>query len=85
MRMGLLWHDSTSKHTVKKVADAATRYAERFGHKPNTCYVNPTQLPDRERKVEGVLVRPSSRVLRHHFWIGVESEQPVPAENDNPS
>ena len=85
MRMGLLWHDSTDKPIADKVRDAATRYAERFGKKPNTCYVNPTQLPDGERTVNEIAIRPSSRVLRHHFWIGVESEQPVPAENDNPA
>ena len=75
MREGLLWHDSGSEDLAWKLARAAQRYRDRFGDKPNVCYVHPTLLPDGDRKVDGILVRSSSRVLRHHFWLGHEQAE----------
>jgi hypothetical protein len=72
MDVGLLWHDSGSEDLARKVARAAKRYQDRFGEKPNVCYVNPALLPDGDRRINGILVRPSPRILRHHFWLGLE-------------
>ena len=78
MDIGLLWHDGGSADLARTLAQAAKRYHDRFGNKPNVCYVHPTLLPDGDCKVNGILVRPSARVLRHHFWIGQEQvEQPT--------
>ena len=75
MREGLLWHDSGSEDLAWKLAKAAQRYRDRFGDKPNVCYVHPTLLPDGDKQVAGMLVRSSSRVLRHHFWLGQEKAE----------
>jgi hypothetical protein len=73
MNIGLLWHDS--QHPVDlAVKLAAARYEERFGEKPNVCYVHPTALPDGDRMVGVMSIKSSSRVLRYHFWIGVEAQ-----------
>lgn len=73
MTIGLLWHDN--QHPIDlAVKLAAARYEERFGEKPNVCYVHPTVLPDGDRTVSGVLIKSSSRVLRCHYWIGVEAQ-----------
>ncbi len=78
MDIGLLWHDGGSTDMAGTLAQAAKRYRDRFGDKPNVCYVHPTLLPDGDRKVNGILVRSSARVLRHHFWLGQEkTEQPT--------
>jgi len=72
MEVGLLWHDSGAEDLAWKLSRAAKRYHERFGDKPDVCYVNPAQLPDGDRTINGILVRPSPRIMRHHFWLGKE-------------
>jgi len=72
MNVGLLWHDNGSDDLARKLARAAQRYKARFGDKPNVCYVNPSLLPQGDKKVGGILVRSSGRILRHHFWLGLE-------------
>ncbi len=78
METGLLWHDSGSGDLAWKLAQAAKRYQDRFGHKPNVCYVNPALLPEGDRNVNGILVRSSPRVLRNHFWLGREKPEQLP-------
>ncbi|HOU15111.1 MAG TPA: hypothetical protein PKZ84_18530 [Anaerolineae bacterium] len=78
MDVGLLWHDSGAEDLAWKLARAAKRYRDRFGDKPNVCYVNPSLLPEGDRKVDGILVRSSPRVLRHHFWLGREKAETIP-------
>ena len=75
IKEGLLWHDSGSEDLAWKLARAVRRYHVRFGNKPNVCYVHPALLPDGDRKVDGIQVRSSSRVLRHHFWLGMEQAE----------
>jgi len=70
MQIGLLWNDA--KPPALAVPLAAARYAERFGAPPNTCYVHPAALPDGEVVIGEVRVRTSPRVLKQHYWIGVE-------------
>ena len=79
MDIGLLWHDGGSADLAGTLAQAAKRYHDRFGDKPNVCYVHPTLLPDGDRKVNGILVRSSARVLRHHFWLGQEKIEQLTA------
>lgn len=75
MNIGLLWHDSSSQDLARKLAPAAQRYQERFGELPNVCYVHPGQLPDGDRQVGSIWVRPSRQILPHHFWLGLEQER----------
>jgi hypothetical protein len=72
MDIGLLWH--SVKPVDEALPRAAARFVERLGGAPNVCYVHPTVLPDGDRMVEGVLLKSSSRVLKNHFWIGVEAQ-----------
>ncbi len=67
MKSGLLWYDADPKKPIEaKIAEAAQRYYEKFGVRPNTCFVNPSALPQGEAlptKVEaaanGKAARPS--------------------------
>ena len=80
MITGVLYHNSSEKVSLgAKVAEAAVAHIRRTGVQPDTCYVHPTALPDGDRVFHGIAVRSSARVLRHHFWIGVENEK-VPDE-----
>ncbi len=72
MQIGLLWYDNGNSELPLKVSQAVKRYRERFGAEPNVCYVPPENLPNGEQQVEGVAVRASPRILRHHLWVGRE-------------
>jgi len=72
MQIGLLWYDNGNSELPLKVSQAVKRYRERFGVEPNVCYVPPENLPEGEQQVAGVAVRASSRILRHHLWVGQE-------------
>jgi hypothetical protein len=49
MREGWLWFDNDQSRTVEeKVRRAAERYREKFGRVPNTCYVHPQAIDDKE-------------------------------------
>ena len=73
---GLLWFDDDpTRATGDKIARAAQRYRQKYGHSPDVCYVHPAHLK------EGVLgmglskeikVLPAKSVLPHHFWMGMK-------------
>jgi hypothetical protein len=46
VEVGLLWYDDSQTDFAKKVLEAAERYEEKFGARPNRCYVNPELLPN---------------------------------------
>ena len=46
MKSGLLWYDADPKKPIwDKIEEAAQRYYEKFGVRPDTCFVNPSALP----------------------------------------
>ncbi len=52
--IGLLWFDDDPRRDLKqKVADAAKRYAEKFGRPPTVCYVHPSMLDGLENSDNG--------------------------------
>jgi hypothetical protein len=75
METGLLWFDDDAKTGFEeKVRQAARRYEEKHGQRPNTCFVHATALDGKGvMQVGEVTVRPSATVLVHHFWIGVHN------------
>jgi hypothetical protein len=82
MRVGWLWFDNDSGRTVEeKVCLAAERYQEKFGQKPNTCYVNPQAISGEKKSLtcpigDGtVQVLTARHILPHHFWLGIVAVQ----------
>lgn len=73
MKQGLLWFDNDPKGSLEeKIARAAERYSQKFGHRPDTCYVNPQLVSSQEIVTSnGVRVMAAKHVLPHHFWLGV--------------
>ncbi len=76
MQIGLLWFDNDPQRGLAaKVEEAASRYREKFGVVPNTCYVSQAEW-DKSGAVAspkaGLRVLPARNILPHHFWIGVE-------------
>jgi hypothetical protein len=79
MKVGLLWFDNDGRRSLReKVERAAAYYHEKYGEKPNVCFVHPSMLEgngDRGPvKADGVEIREGRSVLRNHFWIGVSQE-----------
>ena len=82
MRVGWLWFDNDSGRTVEeKIKRAAERYREKFGRRPNTCYVHPQAIAGEEQaltcsvKDGTVRVVAARYILPHHFWLGVVASQ----------
>ena len=71
---GLLWFDDSKIGISDKVAKAAARYQQKYGHAATVCYVNAEQAHD-ALAIQWIRVIPSKTVLPHHFWLGVESKR----------
>lgn len=75
IQQGLLWFDDTvGRSTADKVARAARRYQQKYGHAPNVCYAHPS-TPDVGIDTAGIHVSPLKSVLPMHFWLGVEVDK----------
>jgi hypothetical protein len=78
MQEGLLWFDANPKRDLaQKVAQAAERYRFKFGRRPNLCYVHSSMLQG-VLECGGVRLVAADRVLKHHFWIGIEDAPELP-------
>ncbi len=73
MEVGLLWYDDSKVEFAVKVEEAAERYQEKFGRRPDRCYVNPSSLPGEGNKLslDGIKVLSSPSILPDHFWVGL--------------
>ena len=79
MNIGMLWFDNDAKTELSiKIERAAYYYHEKYGKKPNVCFVNPSMLKSETAETTGKTVvrgeielRTSKSVLPNHFWIGV--------------
>ena len=74
MKQGLLWFDNDSKRSLEdKIAQAVERYVQKFGHEPNTCYINPQMIGEgRTIKLsKQIRLATAHNILPNHFWLGV--------------
>lgn len=65
-----------NKELADKINWGATRYREKFGRCPTTCYLNTADL-NGEREINGIRLRAVPNIQRYHYWIGVERESVV--------
>ena len=70
MKSGLLWYDASAKDITAKISQAATRYQQKFGIKPDTCFVNPRDVPKVEQ-VQGIEIKSKATIMPNHIWLGV--------------
>lgn len=82
--VGMLWFDNDNKvDLTTKIIKATDYYVNKYGNKPNVCYVHPSMVPPTEDKPEteennvvtlntsGVEVRTTRSVLPNHLWLGI--------------
>jgi len=79
MNIGMLWYDNDHKSELKaKVQRAASYYQNKYGTRPNICFVHPSMIAstgsdngDITIKSGEIIIQTSTSVLPNHFWIGV--------------
>jgi len=77
MKTGMLWYDSDPKSDLgSKVNRAVDYYQQKYGRRPDLCFVHPTMLtpqpnPTASNKLAGVEIRVNQMVSPNHLWIGV--------------
>lgn len=86
MDIGMLWFDNDKQVDLDvKVTRAVSYYQDKYGQKPNLCFVNPCMIvangsngsnPQKGFKAAGdVEIRESNSMLPNHFWIGINRPQ----------
>jgi hypothetical protein len=74
METGMLWCDQDpNADLATKIRRAASYYSEKFGLKPNICYVHPSEITLKGRRTSGIQIRPNSHLRPGHLWLGVLS------------
>lgn len=77
MKSGLMWYDPDARKPASaKIEEAARRYEEKFGVRPNACHVSPEQTvtSDRVEVVANRWIRPN------YYWLGVDEDLVVQAK-----
>ena len=73
MDTGMLWFDNDTKSDFNsKVLKAAAYYRNKYGVEPNSCYVHPSMMADKKTDTGPIKIFPSTDMLPHHYWIGVQ-------------
>jgi len=72
--IGMLWFDNSESELAVKIERAAEYYREKYGKRPNLCFVHPSMEPP-DRRVDGIEVRGTRAVMPNHFLVGVEQVQ----------
>ena len=70
MKSGLLWYDASTQDMAAKILQAAARYQQKFGVKPDTCFVNPRDVPQ-EGQVQGIQIKSKTTIMPNYIWLGV--------------
>ena len=79
MNIGMLWFDNDTKtELTTRIERAAHYYREKYGKKPNVCFVHPSMVKTESSEdstktiIRGEIeLRTSKSVLPNHFWIGI--------------
>jgi hypothetical protein len=74
MNTGMLWFDNDPKvDLITKIQRATEYYQNKYGQKPDLCYVHPSMLPERRQRTIGIEVQSNQMVLPNHLWLGVKT------------
>lgn len=78
MKTGMLWFDNDPKTDLSsKIDRAALYYRNKYGKRPDLCFIHPTMLPTIQQNtparqmLAGVEVRINNMVMPNHLWIGL--------------
>jgi hypothetical protein len=73
MKVGMLWLDrDKSQDLGTRVEQAVAYYHQKYGRRPNLCFLHPTTAgEDAPSQIQELRIQTSDTVLPDHFWIGV--------------
>jgi hypothetical protein len=77
MLSGMLWFDNDKSASLSaKVGRAAEYYRQKYGQRPNICFVHPQMVADQPvaQDKPPVEIEASKDILLHHFWIGTRQD-----------
>lgn len=71
MDIGMLWFDNDKKTGLAaKVSRAATYYQNKYGKRPNLCFVNPASLNGTPAECRDIEIRSANTIRPNHLWLG---------------
>lgn len=74
MNTGMLWFDNDPKvDLLTKIQRATEYYQNKYGQKPDLCYVHPTMIDEKKQRTTGIEVQSNQMVLPNHLWLGVKT------------
>ena len=72
MGPGMLWFDNDPKiDLLHKISKAAFYYQDKYGLKPDLCFVHPSVLPGRRQIALDIEIKPNPQIKPDHLWIGI--------------
>ena len=79
MKQGMLWYDDSPTRSLEdKIERASVSYQNKYGRRPNVCYLHPRTLPATFQAGATIRVVPVTDVLPHHLWLGVATPSDTP-------
>jgi len=77
MEKGMMWcKDDKKESMTDSLKKAFDYYSDKYGSKPDTCYVNPNAF-DELNSVDYINIVSAKSILRNNFWIGNEEILPL--------
>jgi hypothetical protein len=75
METGMLWFDNDPKtDLLTKILQAAMYYQQKYGEKPNLCFVHPSMLQSLNGETPPLKIISNIAIIKNHFWIGVQTK-----------
>jgi len=73
MKTGLLWNDKDSTFDLTtRIERAAVYYQQKYGQRPDVCFVHPSLLAAANRRPYDIEVRPNQRIRPDQLWLGLQ-------------
>ena len=70
MKQGMLWYDNLpGKQLNERIAQAVNYFTQKYGQKPEQCFVHPEMVIGQSDKGLPVKVVIDEKVLHNHIWI----------------
>jgi hypothetical protein len=75
MKEGMLWYDSQGgKNIAESISSAIEFFTNKYGTKPQECYLNPSQCAGEVDEIGEVKIVPSEKMIENHIWLEFPAE-----------
>lgn len=75
MNKGMLWYDNNTKLNIEnRVQKAVEFFIEKYGYKPQCCFVNPDMAEEPIKIKDNIKIVPNEKVLKNHIWLEMAQE-----------